>query len=249
MNDTNYISLADRVNLPVSLLPFSCVCNFDSLGVFDIESSPKDQYILRMCVKHRNGDLKVPQELKWIYPILRAALAHQHNLGVKHPFIYITVRNGCVKSLTDDEWHLDGFSTRVKHKPEQNYIITDCYPTQYVSQNYSIDNNLNPLKHNVNFYLEKQVKKESIKTLNPNELYCIDPFILHKRPYVPDQINRKFLRISFTPIEIDDINNTQNPLMYITYKKNGVDFRNSLKAFEHPMVNKLHAVENKQRHW
>jgi len=38
--------------------------------------------------------------------------------------------------------------------------------------------------------------------------------------------------VSFTPIEIDDLNNTENHLLPTNYKRDGVKFRNTLKDFD-----------------
>ena len=138
---------------------------------------------------------------------------------------------GKVCSVTDDQWHLDGFSTRITHTPEQNYIYTDCHPTQYVSQSVNIPEDLDPKVYNLNTYLDKFVKNENIKVCKPCNVYCIDPYVLHIRPDIPDDVFRTFVRVSFVPIEIDDVNNSQNPLIPLEYNKNGVEFRNSLKHY------------------
>ena len=39
------------------------------------------------------------------------------------------------------------------------------------------------------------------------------------------------LRNSFTPIEINDFNNTQNPLIKREYTQDGVEFRNKLLEY------------------
>lgn len=56
-----------------------------------------------------------------------------------------------------------------------------------------------------------------------------DPYIIHKRPTVPEGKVRTFVRVSHVPIEIPDVNNTQNPLMPKNYDRDGVkEFRDSL---------------------
>jgi len=48
----------------------------------------------------------------------------------------------------------------------------------------------------------------------------MDPYVVHRRPPISNGVVRTFVRISFTPIEIPDVNNTPNPLIptqhYIT---------------------------------
>ena len=46
--------------------------------------------------------------------LFNEALKHQREvIQVTHSFCYITIRNGLVKSKTDEEWHVDGFSTKI----------------------------------------------------------------------------------------------------------------------------------------
>lgn len=194
---------------------------------------PKDQYILRMCVKFNNSAIHLPDYLEWIRPLFNKALISQKQKGVDHPFIYITVRNGRVKSKTDDHWHLDGFSTRKEHTPEQNYIYTNKYCTEYVKQSVEVPEELDPKVYNMNTFLSNFVKEDNVLQCEENTLYCIDPYVLHRRPNnVPEDFERVFVRISFVPIEIDDVNNTINPLMPIRCTKDGVKFRDGLKHWK-----------------
>jgi len=224
------MSIQERATRLVNTKEFSrCplpekVCKIDNL------SPPKDQYILRMCIKFNNGDIQLPDSLSWVEPLLEKALLSQQQKGIDHPFIYITVRNGKVKSQTDDQWHLDGFSTRIEHTPEQNYIYTNKYCTEYVKQSVDVPKDLDPLVYNMNTFLDKFVKPVNVLQCEENTLYCVDPYVLHRRPSnIPKNFERVFVRISFVPIEIDDINNTVNPLLPVKCSKDGVKFRDGLK--------------------
>lgn len=203
----------------------------DDLGGLHLIAPQQGQYLLRVCVKHSGGELLIPDFLQWIKPLLNKGLEHQATLGNDHPFVYVTVRVGKVESVTDDHWHLDGFSTRIEHVPEQNYIYTDCYPTEYIKQSVSVPDDLDPTVYNMNTYLDKFVDAANVVQCKPYHVYCVDPYVLHKRPQVPAQVFRTFVRVSFVPIEIDDINNSQNPLLPLTYTKNGVEFRDTLKHY------------------
>lgn len=196
--------------------------------------APTDQYILRMCIKFNDSAVQLPDCLSWVKPLLEKALISQQEKGINHPFIYITVRNGKVKSKTDDQWHLDGFSTRIEHTPEQNYIYTNKYCTEYVKQRVYVPRSLDPLIYNMNTFLDKFVKPENVLQCEENTLYCIDPYVLHRRPSnIPEDFERVFVRISFVPIEINDINNTVNPLLPVKCSKDGVKFRDELKHWNY----------------
>jgi hypothetical protein len=198
---------------------------------FHYELSPpaEEQYILRMLIKRHHGKFMIPEHIEWCRDLIMKCSDEQNNLCIRHSFCYITIRSGYVKSTTDDEWHVDGFSTRISHIPEQNYIISNCHPTEYVVQKFKIPDRFCSLRYNINTLLDKQVNYENVYTAKENTVYCFDPYILHRRPQIPINTKRCFIRISFTPIEIFDINNTTNPLLLTEVTNiDGVKFRNKL---------------------
>lgn len=62
----------------------------------------------------------------------------------------------------------------------------------------------------------------------------MDLYVIHRRPKLnSSKIERCFIRLSFTPIEIKDINNTLNPLIPQSYKTYGVvEFRDKLEYYD-----------------
>ncbi len=198
-----------------------------NIGHLELHCPEDTQYILRMIIRCDGGNYIIPQELDWVMPIISLSIKHQKQIGVDHPFCYVTVRHGLVSSTTDDEWHVDGFSTRIAHTPEQNYIWSNVSPTEYAENlKVTFPNDFDPLKHNVNTFLEKHITK--INQCDENAVYCCDPYILHRRPTVDTNIRRTFVRVSHVPIEIDDIKNTQNDHLPRLNTKDGVSFRNTL---------------------
>jgi hypothetical protein len=185
------------------------------------------QYILRMLIKEAYSDFKIPEELKWVEPIIKEAYKYQKEVvKIEHSFCYVTIRHGLVTSVTDDEWHVDGFSTLISHIPEQNYGWANCYPTEYIVQKVKFPKDFNPLIHNAHPFIqnviEKETKVDQIQTIPSCMLFCFDPYVIHKRPQVPKNIIRTFVRVSFDPIEIKDINNTPNPLIPKKYTRDGM---------------------------
>ena len=211
------------VNLPekVGKLDTICVCPYDI------------QYVLRCLVKTTFGEVILPDFLEWMRPLLTQSIEYQRKMGIRQPFCYITVRHGEVISKTDDEWHVDGFSQTITHLPEQNYIYSNVNPTEYIEKSFNFPNDFDYNKHNIHLFFQDNIDLnngvDNIKVMEAETLYCIDPYIVHKRPKVDSSVNRTFIRISFTPIEIDDINNTKNPLLETNYTRDGIkDFREKL---------------------
>lgn len=180
----------------------------------EIEDVPKNQHILRMMIKApwSNG-WQVPPQLAWTVPAIQEAIRAQRNLRVDHPFVYITVRSGVVQRRTDDVWHVDGFSMRVPHVPEQNYIWTDDYPTEVLAQRFGFEPDFDPMVHNIHQYFQDRAHDSNVYVLRPKCLYQIDPYVVHRRPQIPEGTQRTFLRISFIPIEIEDDTCAPNPLL------------------------------------
>lgn len=191
----------------------------------------EEVYILRMPIRVEGGRVCLPTQYLWVAPILFHANFNQTQMGVAHPFVYLTIRHGIVKSVTDDQWHVDGFSTKIPHTPEQNYIWSSHTGTEYVPLNVNVPEDFSPRHHNINTYLARTVDDTKVQQCEEKTLYCMDPYILHRRPAETAGVWRTFVRISFVPIEINDINNTQNPELPRQYTADGVAFRNMLRDY------------------
>ena len=220
-----------RAKTNLSLKTFSCANQKIESFPVTVER-PNDQYILRMLVKSPWSDgWRIPPELNWLRETILACHQNQVTKYKDHDFCYITVRCGEVKSVTDAQWHVDGFSMRFAHVPEQNYIWSDSYPTEVLEQQFDFPDSFDPLKHNIHLFFEDRAKEENIRTLSVDHVHCIDPYIVHRRPpNIPVGVNRGFFRISFVPIEIEDDTCQQNPLLP-TKKYGREDIRNKLVRY------------------
>jgi hypothetical protein len=219
----------DRAFRALNLEQYDDLNRPDMVGKKSLFLPDEDFYILRMLIKTQfGGGYKLPEELEWVRPLILKAHVYQRvTIGVAHPYCYLTIRKGKTKSVTDDEWHVDGFSQAVTHLPEQNYIWCDILPTEYLA-NYpiKIPSDFNPMRHNIHSLFQKDIENNDVdvKYIEPETLYCLDPYIIHRRPALTDLplVDRTFIRISFTPIEIADVNNTINPLLLTDYTRDGV---------------------------
>ncbi len=203
------------------------------IGQLKLTPPSERQYVLRILIKRPFEDLQVPKDLKWCQPMIDMALKAQELYGLRQPFLYLTVRHGKVTSTTDDVWHVDGFSQTITHLPEQNYIWCSHTPTEVALKpiNFPLDFDSN--RHNIHDFFDKVINDQTkIITVDSETVYAMDPYVIHRRPKIESGTVRTFVRLSFTPIEINDLNNTFNPQMPTNYKRDGrVDFRNKLISY------------------
>lgn len=193
---------------------------------------PKLQYILRMCVGNPSvSGYRFPTELYWVWPLFAKCLAMQKGYFSRiHPYVYVTVRSGYYHAKTNDTWHVDGFSMKKEHVPEQNYLWSNCYGTEYADHSIAIPDDFDPFKHDIHKYFQEHTK--TCQTMQDGGIYVIDPYVVHRRqPGIPNNRHRCFVRISFVPIEIQDDNCTRNPLLP-TPTYNNSDIRKTLVEYK-----------------
>lgn len=192
------------------------------------------QYILRMMVRSPDSDgFRIPAELDWLKDTILELDALQKEHDLPNQFVYITVRHGVVTSQTDDIWHVDGFSMRVKHWPEQNYLWTDHNPTEYAHQSFPLPESFDPFRHHIHWYFDERVKRENVRRCREKTIELFDPYFIHRRPKDTVGQVRTFWRISFIPIEIEDGQCQQNPLLPVKTYANK-DMRDTLVHYMDP---------------
>lgn len=209
----------------------------EEVGAVQLYPQLERQYVLRCPIKIPGSRLLIPQDMLWCEPMIDSALRYQHDVvGIEHPFAYLTIRHGEVSSQTDDEWHVDGFSMKVPHIPEQNYVWVNTEPTECAAIGLNIPQDFDPLRHSVQFLAQDSIAQNSqviLETLEPEVIYAMDPYVIHRRPETTAGETRTFVRLSLTPIAIDDRNNATNPLFgEISSDRDGIaDFRDMLARY------------------
>lgn len=201
-------TLSDFENLDMPKLVRSMPTSFSHV--------PSDtQMVLRMLVRPKYGEFKIPASLEWLREaILAAAVADEALTNIRQSFCYVTVRRGLVCTKTDDEWHFDGASFRTDIVPERNYVWVSSHGTEYKLGGLCLPPDFDPNKHNLFTLAERQLKGSQILSCTPMYWYMLSPFVLHRRPPTSNGMQRTMIRIAFTDIEWRDVNNTQNPLLY-----------------------------------
>lgn len=202
------------------------------LSPFRLDPPKDEQYILRMMVRAPwTKGFQIPAELDWLRGMIHICDSLQISDAINNRFVYVTVRHGIVKSTTDDLWHVDGFSMRVPHIPEQNYIIANTNGTEVLEQQVQLPEDFDPMKHNIHQYFQDVANEQNVKTLEDNTIYRIDPYVIHRRPSVTAGIMRTFVRVSFIPIEIEDDTCMVNPQIPRLNPYNRSDVRNVLQRY------------------
>jgi hypothetical protein len=118
--------------------------------------------------------------------------------------------------------------------PEQNYLWSNTHPTEYVVKRNVFPNDFNPFEHNIHTFFQARInEKDEILKFGAKKLYCFDPYVIHRKPTGIENVMRTMVRISFTQIEIADVNNTINPLIKTEYTRDGIKaFRQHLKNYD-----------------
>lgn len=171
-----------------------------------------EQRILRQLISIDGGETQqFNTDLLWALPAINMAVDNQVKLRSSNPFVYVTVRRGVATSTHDCEWHVDGYSKRIPHRPEDNYVWCDSYPMQAWVGKLYVPSSFDGLRHNINWLFQDQIAKsvgDHIVVTEANALYWFNPYIVHRRnPQATGQF-RTMVRVSFTPVPIMDKNNT-----------------------------------------
>ena len=225
--------MKDRAFKALNLDQYSVINTVDDCGGLELNTPTERQYILRMLIKRMFGEYQLPKELEWVKPLIEVADKNQQTHQIRQPFVYLTIRNGLVNTQTDDEWHVDGFSQTVTHLPEQNYLWSNVHPTEYVEKAFDFPEDFDGLTHNIHKFFQRRITKKDVLKMQPKRVYGFDPYIVHRRPDGTNGIERCFVRLSYTPIEIEDINNTINPLLPTYYTRDGIkEMRNRLVDYD-----------------
>ena len=197
-------------------------------GTAELTCPHNTQAVLRMLVRYRDNELQLPEELEWVRPLVEATDRVMADNGLTMPFTYVTIRHNFETDHTDEDWHVDGFSMRVSHIPEQNFLWSNTGGTLFTGSKVLVAPNFNPMKHNINTSVSF-IKNSADVSTAPNGVYSFDPYVFHRAPPYMG-VGRTFVRVSYVPIEIDDVNNTPNPLLPRVVTQKGVEFRNTLTS-------------------
>lgn len=210
------------------------------LGKFEIDNSENiDLNVLRLMIRENsdNNSIYLPKELLPLKDfILENINYHRQHYSInKDCFIYITVRSCTYDELfykNSSEWHIDGFQgARIKrHIIEQDAFWCNKNPTEFLIQPFFCEI-LNPSKHDINDFFEKNADDRFIVKSEKNSIYFNTPYNIHRVNKDKFEGKRLFIRLNFSPVLIEDSTNTNNPAFekYIFNKRR--DVRDFLRSY------------------
>lgn len=148
------------------------------------------------------AEYRIPRRLMWVKPMLDRII-FPHN-----KYVYLTVKNTFITkgfSGRRPGWHSDGFLTN-----DINYIWSDCLPTEFAIQEFSIDENC---KDSIRQF-EEQVLLENIEHYENKSLLELNPSVIH-RPAPNTYIEgiRAFVKITVSEDKHNLCGNSHNYLL------------------------------------
>lgn len=197
---------------------------------YDLEFPSLSQYVLRMLVKTPMSEIQIPRQLRWVQNYVQYCQDAHDEMFPKHCFTYLTVRHGTPIMGTDDQWHVDGFSMKFPHLPEQNFFWCDHTPPEFALSNFSIPSSFDPLKDNIHSFFGKELQKD-VPIYQPpaGAISIFDPYLVHRKIKQPRR--RSMIRITFVPILIEDDDNSVNSLIPVQkFNRSGKEYRENLRT-------------------
>ena len=169
--------------------------------------------VLNMLIMYK-WDMALPEKFNALEPFIELALnrMEDQNLLMMYPYAYLTIRQN-YETTTDTEWHLDGYSPKLKN-PEQIFLWSDNGGTEISNSSIELPERFDPTIHNL-YKSFRFYNDPDIITSNENGVYHIDTYNIHRRNPDICNSNRFFLRLAFSQILFNDINMTTNPLITV----------------------------------
>lgn len=204
----------------------------------EIEHEGYDVNVLRLLIRNNDSqsDIYLPKELLSLKEFILQQINYhrQHYDENKECFIYITIRTSTYDNLfykNSCTWHIDGFQgSRInRHIVEQDIFWCNKNPTQFLIQPMFCEY-LDSSKHDINEFFEKQSDERFIIDTQPNKIYLATPYNIHRVNILPFEGKRVFIRLNFSPVEIEDFTNTINPMLVREYQKRR-DVRDFLREY------------------
>lgn len=251
-----YASMWKPFNLNQYLYPRPPI----DLGLLDVTDCPVN--VLRMPLKFPKSSTwmtpgnqyRIPRALKKLMPIIERVSEYEKFINPNHDswFCHITFDHSRVKAGEHHRFpgfHGDGIQgTKLTPKEivEHSYIMATSPSTEFCLQPFFLKH-LDEAKHNFFLEFDRQAKETNVYGSLPNHLYLIDPYMVHRTPKIKYEQDRVFLRITYSPIELQHPKNTNNPLFEGQEYRERVDIRQNLCPNEFEVPLHLYGLTNGNR--
>ncbi len=205
-----------------------------------------DIRVLRCPIKKRaDNTIYLPKELEFCAPLVQFCVETELNRLSTGKFGYyyahISYEDVTINAGTSQRapgWHVDGYQgVKVKRHPiEHSYIWTDSddenSATEFCIQPFYLDH-LDASRHNVFDEMNRQaIPANCYRGINKH-LYIIDPYVVHGSPVLSKATRRRFARVTFSDIELEDPMNTTNLGIDMEQKyPKRLDVRDRLSAYD-----------------
>lgn len=195
--------------------------------------------VLRLLIKdEKSVTINIPKELEMLRGFIFNCCRNYMQLfpDIFSTYIYLTARTATETNFYKNSgtWHVDGFQgARVKrHNPEINFLWSNCYPTEFLLKGFDLTT-FDYTKYNINSYFRDFANnsKMDVFKCKENYIYMMDPYMIHRSPLCDFDRKRIFIRLTFSPVEIEDPTNTVNPMLYRVFPSR-VDVRDNLLDFK-----------------
>jgi len=214
-NDPNWMSIKERARIPLTLDLYPQTDYIEAENNYEIETNlEKPLNIQNMMVSSPwQRQFILPREIRWMQDhLVEARRLQSLHIDIFHPYTYLTIRCGNKYGKEAKKWHFDGFSLQYNSLPEQNWFWFNKRPMDVGRIFNHLPEKLCGLTHDINQYIQKNIKIEGMGPVLERTWCCIDPYIPHRSP---DKIpyDRMMIRVCFTQTEILNSLTTPNPAM------------------------------------
>jgi hypothetical protein len=114
---------------------------------------------------------------------------------------------------------------------EHCYIAGTAPGTEFCIQPFFLEH-IDPSRYNIFHEMERQAKAENVYAGQPWHVYLLDPYVIHRSPFVTTEVKRVFLRLTFAYKELQDVRNTVNPMFGGQEYKHREDIRSLLLTYD-----------------
>lgn len=199
-------------------------------GAFDLKpwQNLGDYRCLHLLIRNsafRYGRFTLPRVLSAHGGLLE--LLHATRAFVEEgtfPYTYLTIDTGVVKAgevHRTPGWHVNGLQgdeVPVKKPSDVTFTWCDVLPFEYAHQSFKLPREINLSEHNIFDCLGRRVNPKKIRSTEPNRIYAMDSYCVHRGTPALIPIRRTFIRVSYTHIPVTSTNMTKNENMAYDYK-------------------------------